>query len=388
MKTPYSCRHILRNQRGMILPLVLVFLVLGLLLLAPALGHGYTTLVSATVVESKAEQIHAADSGVEEGLYWLIHGKAQGSAYELAPGATLWHDGPWVRSEPYTLNNNSVSVTVTRVVGPDEYLYTVTSIATGADGGSSTVVAQVYAVPFNEYDFYEGNLEIDHDLVGNIFVDGNLSLETGNTTVTGDVVTTGTLSLTQGAEILGDVYSVGDVSLGQSALIQCTVFCTEGDLTMEQQSDLEPPINVEAELHFLNRDGSVLTLANQADINGDIYSWGNLTINMNNPTNVITGNILVDGDLTIDMSDVNAKGTINGNLYATGLITIKMGSKHSDINGTAHFNPGNYVEIGDSQAGWPDQYVCGVDGPCDNWPTPQHTCPGPSQPEILSWQVT
>ena len=64
------------------------------------------------------------------------------------------------------------------------------------------------------------------------------------------------------------------------------------------------------------------------------------------------------------------------------------GSKHSSIVGTAHFYPGNYVEIGASGAGWPDQYICGVDGPCDDWPTPQHTCPGPSEPEILSWQLT
>ncbi len=65
---------IVRSQRGIILPLVLVFLALGMLLLTPALGHGYSALAGTSIVESKAEEVHAADSGIEEGLYWLIHG--------------------------------------------------------------------------------------------------------------------------------------------------------------------------------------------------------------------------------------------------------------------------------------------------------------------------
>lgn len=379
--------HHMRREQGMILPLVLVFLGLGLLLLTPALGQGYTALAGTTVVENKAGEIHAADSGVEEGLYWLIHGKKQNGIYGLAEGATEWHDGPWQRVSTYQLNNRTVSVHITREAGENEYLYTVRARAEDESGQGSTVVALVYAVPYVEFDYYYGNVNIVNDLEGNILVDGNLSVGTGNTTVTGDVVVTGSLDVGQGAEIIGDVYAYGDVILGQSALVNCTILCTNGNLTLEQQSDVLPPINVNAEIHLLNPAGSVLTLANQADVVGNIFSWGDLTVNMKNPQNVITGHILVDGNLTIDMSPSNAKGDIFGNLYATGLITIKMGSSHSQVVGTA-YSPSAYVKIGASGAGWPAQYICGVTGPCTNWPVPQHSCPGPSTPEILSWELT
>ncbi len=311
----------------------------------------------------------------------------QDSGYVLE-GTGEWLDGPWVRNPTYVLNNKTVSVRITKDAGDNEYLYKIMARAEDANGQGSTVFASVLAMPFTEFDYYDGNQNITHDLEGNIFVDGDLTVGTGNTTITGDVVTTGSLDVGQGAEIIGDVYSVGDVTLGQSAIVNTTVLCTEGDLTLEQSSDIYPPINVNAEIHFLNPNGSVLTMANKADINGDIYSWGDLTINMKNPQNAIHGNILVDGNLTIDMSPSNAKGDIVGNLYATGTITILIGSKHSSIVGTAYYYPGNYVKTGPSDAGWPNEYICGVTGPCNNWPTPQHDCPGPSRPEILSWEVT
>ncbi len=387
MKTLCSLSGCLvRNERGIILPLVLVFLALGMLLLTPVLGHGFTALAGTVIVESKAEEVHAADSGVEEGLYWLIQGKKQNSGYIL-DGSGDWIDGPWVRSPSYVLNNKTVTVHIVRDSAANEYLYTITARAEDASGEGSTVLAAVLAMPFSQFDYYEGDQNITSDLVGNIFVDGDVDVGTGNTTITGDVVATGAIDVGQGAEIIGDVYAQGSVTLGQSALVNTTVLCTEGDLTLEQSSDVYPPINVNAEIHLLDPDGSVLTLANQADIVGDIYSWGDLSIIMQNPQNTIHGNILVDGDLTIDMSDSNAKGDIFGNLYATGLITIKMGSSHSQVDGTAH-SPSAYVQIGASGAGWPDTYICGVDGSCDNWPTPQHECPGPSRPEILSWEVT
>jgi hypothetical protein len=54
------------GERGAILPLVLVFLALGLLLLTPALNLGFTSLVSTTTTEAKALELHAADAGVED----------------------------------------------------------------------------------------------------------------------------------------------------------------------------------------------------------------------------------------------------------------------------------------------------------------------------------
>jgi len=53
-----------------------VLLAIGMLLITPTLGLGYTSLQANTVTESRAEELYAVGSGIEEGLFWLINGKA------------------------------------------------------------------------------------------------------------------------------------------------------------------------------------------------------------------------------------------------------------------------------------------------------------------------
>ena len=378
--------HLTQAEGGFILPIVLALFAIGMLAIAPTLGHGYTSLLANTTTESKAEELHAADSGVEEGLHWLTRSRAQDGLYV----ADNWATGPWVRSVPYVLNGKNVYVTIeTYLPEQEENLFLITSRAEEPEGGGSTVLALVYAVPFVQ--IIEGPWSISDDYAGDVAVDGNLIIETGNTTVNGTVTVTGNLELGQGAEIVGDVSADGSVTLGQSAIIQCNILCTGGDLTLGQSGDIVPQsTDVEAEIHFLNSNHSLLSFANTATVTGNIFAAGDLTIQMFNPQNSITGDIVVDGNLTIDLSASNSKGSITGNLYATGDITILL-SKDADIYGEVHYVEGRYFPSGSDNATWPapDQYV-DVDALRSVMPQPQLDCPlfPSNDAEIQIWEIS
>ncbi|MBN1152608.1 MAG: hypothetical protein JXA58_05290, partial [Dehalococcoidia bacterium] len=155
-------------EGGFILPIVLALFAIGMLAIAPTLGHGYTNLLANAATEVKAEQLHAADSGVEEGLYWLTRSRAQDGLYV----ADDWDTGPWVRSTPYLMNGMNVYVTIAAYL-PDqeENLFLITSRAEDPAGGNSTVLALVFAVPFVQ--IIEGPWSISDDYAGDVAVDGN-----------------------------------------------------------------------------------------------------------------------------------------------------------------------------------------------------------------------
>ena len=378
-------RTLWRNEGGFILPIVLVLFALGVLLIAPTLGHGYSSLLAGTATERKAEELHAADSGIEEGLHFLTRSRAESGIYE----SENWATGPWVRSSPYVLNDKNVYVTIESYLPEEEdNLYRITSRAEDPEGGSSTVLALVYAVPY--VTIIEGDAVFDDDYTGDVAVTGDLEIETANTTITGTVTAEGYLDIGQGAEIIGDVNAGGDITLGQSAVIQCNVLCTAGNLTLGQSGDVLPPAtDVDAEIHFLSSEGSVLTFANTASITGNIYSEGDLTITMANPQNSIEGDIVVIGDLIIDMSSLNSKGTITGEIWVTGDVSILL-SKDADIYGTLHYYPGQYYPDGSDLATWPVECECGDSGDCDPWPAPQLVCPAfPSNAaNIQIWELS
>ena len=87
-----------RNQGGFILPIVLVLFGLGILLLAPTLGHGYTGMRASAVTETKAEELHAADAGMEDAVNWLLQGDAADERYS-DPGT-----GDYTRDSTIALN--------------------------------------------------------------------------------------------------------------------------------------------------------------------------------------------------------------------------------------------------------------------------------------------
>ena len=389
MGTLSSSLRLARSQEGFILPIVLVLFAIGALLITPTLGHGYASLGASTVTEIKAEQLHAADSGVEEALYWLTRARTT-EVYQPVEGEIK----AWSRTTTYLINGQNVHVTIEHVEDEEEeHLYRITSRAEDVNGAGSTVLALVYAVPFINYIELDPDQPVTEPMVGDHFiVDGNLDLHTANASLTGNVTVYGALDLGQSSEIVGDVYATGDITLGQSSTIECEVICTEGNLYLGQTSEVTLIEDTEvdaAEIHFLNTEGSSLVLANKAHLTANIFSRGDLTVVMKHPDNSITGKIVVDGDLIIDMEDSNAQGTLTGNLYATGNVIIKLAHK-AEIIGTLHyFHDKEYVQSGSTGATWPSVHVCTDEDPCD-WPSPEFGCTLPimNEAEIRIWEVT
>jgi hypothetical protein len=67
-----ALKRLIRDEKGYILILVLVLLVLGGLILTPLLGLMSTGLISGRVYESKMHEYYAADAGVEDALWRLL----------------------------------------------------------------------------------------------------------------------------------------------------------------------------------------------------------------------------------------------------------------------------------------------------------------------------
>ncbi len=79
----------LADEAGQALILILVFLLLGSLILPPALAHIGTTLKTGIVYENKADMLNSADAGIEDGL-WRIQYNVLGPSYDIYDFTTNW----------------------------------------------------------------------------------------------------------------------------------------------------------------------------------------------------------------------------------------------------------------------------------------------------------
>jgi hypothetical protein len=79
----------LADEAGQALILVLVFLLLGSLILPPALAHISTTLKTGKLYEDKTDTLNSADAGIEDGL-WRIQYNVLGPSYDIYDFTTNW----------------------------------------------------------------------------------------------------------------------------------------------------------------------------------------------------------------------------------------------------------------------------------------------------------
>ena len=64
-------RHLIRDERGQVLPLVLVLLLVGGLTITPALDHAATSLMACRTAEENVNGFFAADAGVQYAVWCL-----------------------------------------------------------------------------------------------------------------------------------------------------------------------------------------------------------------------------------------------------------------------------------------------------------------------------
>jgi hypothetical protein len=159
-------RRLARNESGQaVLAMVLVLLVVGALIMGPLLGFMGTGLKAGQMHETKTLEYYAADSGVEDAIFWLPELQQNGGSA-----------GPytnWTRATPYCINDADVGVTIQDEAGG---FYKITSTASSDDGGNTTIESYVSPVIMD----FSGLLE------NAITSNATITIQPG-TTVTGDV---------------------------------------------------------------------------------------------------------------------------------------------------------------------------------------------------------
>jgi len=300
---------LVRNQSGQgRLALVLILVIGGGLIVGPLLAFMGAGLKAIQMHESKEQGLYAADSGVEDAVNWLMHGKPTEGDWDWT-----W-DGSTGERLSYEINDMTVDVTVEALA--EDNTYKVTSTATSA-GGSATVLSTLWAIHWVYGDL---DLEQQDTYYGDVHVEDDATLE-NSAKIVGDLTVGADLTLENGGENQGDMSVDGNIVLGNQSTIAGDIICTTGNIT----------------------------LGNHAEIYADIYLQGeNSVIDLAQPAAAIVGNITADGDLTIYLQKTNSE--IQGDIYAGGTITIigpgvHTGNTYSPYSGDPPFEISDCPEI-------------------------------------------
>lgn len=282
---------IARGESGKILVLALVLLVLGALLLTPLLGLMSTGLTAGQTYERKTAELYAADAGVEDAVHWLIHGKPEEWDWALDPTDPVWN-----RSTPIDINDRSVAVVVREIA---DNTFEITSTATSADGGSTTVVSTVWAVPKFQGCYEEEGLELGQNQ---------------STIIDGDLYVVGDVELNQhsGLVVNGGVIIEGSLIMQHNTSITAEVLCLTGDLVVGNH------VTVATDLHFLGDDCRIV-------------------MDGSSPTSRIIGNIWAEGNLGITVSQ-GAQNDVeiecpDGIYVPNGTISVHLDKNNSELRG-------------------------------------------------------
>jgi hypothetical protein len=122
-------KGIISNEKGYVLITVLILLVVGGLILTPLLGLMSTGLLAGKVYEKKMDEYYAADAGVEDAIWKIMHSNNISYPYHLA--------------EHLTVNNKTVNYDIYREEMPEStscrkvYRHQILSTAVTDDGGGT-----------------------------------------------------------------------------------------------------------------------------------------------------------------------------------------------------------------------------------------------------------
>lgn len=323
-------RKIIKEQKGQVLPIVLILLVIGGLLIAPALYYASTSLKAHQVTETNTLELYSADSGIEETLYWLTTGRTTEGPWDG------WDDAAgYGERDTYYLNGRSVDVTIDRMEEIGANIYKITSTATTLDAGSTTVLSTVWAITWFEGDT-EFNLQ-NPPPSGDIHVEGDVSFA-GNIDFTGDLTCSGSVTTMNNAQITGKIAAFGDVILENHSTITGTL-CCGGDITLGNNCAIQGEVRVRG-------DDCTLTIAQPGSlIEANIWADGNLTTDIqigDNSVEIVGHTYAPNGNVVIYLTQSNSE--IQGDIYASGSIQIlddtgtHTGTQHPGYAGDPPFD--------------------------------------------------
>jgi hypothetical protein len=345
-------RRIIRDQRGQLLPLVLIVILVGSLLIVPSLNFMNTGIKSGQRTEIRTDELYSADAGVGDAL-WKI--KNDSGSLPAAIGQTLTYSILDVNG-----NNISIAIQYERDDEQDGKIYKVisaaTSQATGSNPSTTTTIAAYIAnseedgafIFANAITSLGGGISVtgEANVIGDVFSNGTLSV---SSTIDGDVYAENGIVMNWGGGITGDAYTPGTITQPQWSPDMIAGDNNAGaadqdpEVLPQEQVDTLVADTLDATTFTpmtagpVTRSGgwtlSYYPVPDSLYPNAEHIS-GNLIINTG--TAVTFGSsVYVDGDLIVNSSTTI---TFNGPVVVRGNIYLQ--------NGTAQFNDSVYV-IGD-----------------------------------------
>ena len=327
-------KRAIRQEKGNVLILVLVLLVLGGLILAPLLGLMSTGLMAGQVYERKTAELYAADAGVEDAIWMIQHPAETGLPYECG-------DPPWSYDyEISDINDRHVQVHIDYL---SEGTHRITSIAS-TDGGSNTTIEAYLAVSY---------LDLSAFLDNAIVSDDTIEIKSG-TTVDGDVWLPDEEDLDNKGDITGEVKDEDDTPMVWPTAEQLSSYYWQD---VEGAPDPGPSIDVKYTNNIgpCYREGS-LEVDNTGDeatllLEGTVYITGDLAFQQSGSHNYTVDlnqqTIFVEGEIVFPSHHVIISGS--GCIIAVGNIDFQPSivSGEDDfvlvmsVEGTVDFNPGS-----------------------------------------------
>jgi len=281
-----------KNKKGYVLVLAMIIMVVGALMLGVLFSYLETSLFLANRGEETAVTYYAADAGIEEAMWNMLHN----GNYSLPA------DGEVNPPLELTINGKAVETIVTNPLAMDEDIYKITATATGDDGGSTTLESYVMALTLNLSGFG------DYAITSN----GSINIQPG-TIIEGDVIYTD--------DIDGEENITGNITQDEDGI------------------DWWPPAQDYIDYYLAEVDEST--------------PYPDLTIDAKYTPTI--GPLYRQGDLDIRSSEEGATITLHGTIYVTGDLDIgKTGQTFNlDLNGQTIFvesDSAAAIEIGGKTA--------------------------------------
>jgi len=212
MRGGIAMRRRLRNQKGAVLPLTIVIMVVGAISVTALFGYLGASLLLVGKNQEKVDAYYSADSGIEYAIAELVDSVTEIAAY----GSKEF--------EPFEINGKTVQVTI---ADEGSGTYTITSTASDEDG-ESTIVACALV---HDYEFFfsgainsraDVNIQPNSSVTGNVTYVGTI---TGGERIDGNITQVDEIEPWPSQEILADFYGddLPSTSFGSNIITVPTV---------------------------------------------------------------------------------------------------------------------------------------------------------------------
>ena len=276
------------GEAGQALVMALILLALGAAVMVPTLNLAFTSIKYHELIEGKTLESYSADSGVHYAL------------------AKLRDDPTGYRTQllehTFSINDRTVNVTAEYL---DDNVYKIRSIATSANGKSTTIECCASATSglFQHVAVSNGKMEIKYTTIDSAPVSGEANLLSNGDFIMAD------------SQLYGSVHVLGTIRIDDYSLAHIT-----GDVTQGGEPYELPPVDTEF-------------WQDQAEQGGTHY--GNL--NIKDAVDMPFGPLYITENLQIQDSSIILVGTV----YVVGTVQVQ----NSTLIGSEALIAGNSVTL-------------------------------------------